>query len=219
MTRANDTMKPVFLRALRVLRGSLFLVAVSLMPACGTSPPERYFTLSSEAPPLTAPAQNVAAFSVIVGPVTVPEIVDRTQFVLRSSPSRVEIDELARWAAPLKSEIPRVVADHLARGLEGARVSTSAQRAAALPDYRVLIDVQRFESIPGESATLQAQWEVRGRIGAPLAGRFIATEPAGAGYEDLAAAHSRALAALSRDIAAAIAQLRAAQPAPLDASR
>jgi len=215
--RADPTTKPVFIRALR--GPSLLFAAVTLLAACGTSPPEQFFTLTSEAPPVTSAAQGASAFSITVGPITVPEIVDRPQFVLRSSPGRVEIDELARWAAPLKSEIPRVVADHLASALEGARVSTSAQRAAGVPDYRVLIDVQRFESMPAESATLQAQWEVRGRTGAPLGGRFIATEPAGAGYEHLTAAHSRAIAALSRDIAAAIAQLKAAPSAQLDAPR
>ena len=145
-------------------------------------------------------------------------MVDRPQLVLRSSVNRVEIAEQARWAAPLKSEIPRVIADHLTRLLDGARTSTSAQRATGVPDYRVLLDVQRFESAPHESATIQALWEVRGRTGAPLTGRSLVTESSGAGYDELVAAHSRALAAVSRDIAEAIAKLRATAP-PLDAPR
>jgi uncharacterized lipoprotein YmbA len=196
---------------LRILRSSLLcFTAMAGLSACGTSPPERFFTLAADPPPASTATQSAPAFSIIVGPVTIPEIVDRPQFVLRSSPNRVEIAELVRWAAPLKSEIPRVVADHLARLLEGSRPSTSAQRATGVPDYRVLIDVQRFESAPGESATIHALWEVRGKTGAPVAGRSAISEPAAAGYDDLVAAHSRALAALSRDIAAAIAGLRAA---------
>jgi uncharacterized lipoprotein YmbA len=177
--------------------------------ACGTSPEERFFTLAADPSPARTATQSTPAFSIIVGPVTVPEIVDRPQFVLRSSANRVEIAELARWAAPLKSEIPRIVADNLGGLLEGSRPSTSAQRATGVPDYRVLIDVQRFESAPGEGATVHALWEVRGRTGMPVAGRSAVTEPASAGYDDLVAAHSRALAAVSRDIAAAIARLRA----------
>ncbi|HYH42581.1 MAG TPA: hypothetical protein VD867_11420, partial [Burkholderiales bacterium] len=41
----------------------------------GTSPPVRYFTLASETP--TGSAPTVPAYTVAVGPVTVPEIVDR----------------------------------------------------------------------------------------------------------------------------------------------
>jgi len=216
---ANGIMKLVFLRVLCVLRGSsLLLVSLAALSGCGSSPPVRFFTLAADPPP-AAMTQTSADFSVIVGPVTVPEMVDRPQLVLRSSSSRVEIAEFARWAAPLKSEIPRVIADHLARLLGGARTSTSAQRATGLPDYRVLIDVQRFESAPNEGVTIQAQWEVRGRSGTPFTGRSLVTEPAGAGYDDLVAAHGRALAAVSRDIVAAIGQLRTTPPPRLDAPR
>src|SRR5687767_6523424 len=121
---------------------------IALLCGCGTSPSVRYFTLESEMPPASASVSS--AYSVVVGPVTVPELVDRPHLVLRSSPSRVEIAEYARWAAPLKSEIARVIADHLARELPGANIYTSAQRPAATPDYRVMIDVQRFDMAPGE---------------------------------------------------------------------
>jgi uncharacterized lipoprotein YmbA len=174
----------------------------------------RFFTLASEAPPPAAAAAS-PSYSVIVGPVTVPELVDRPHFVLRSAPNRVDITEQARWAAPLKSEIPRVVADQLSGLLEGARTATSAQRATVIPDYRVLIDIQRFESSLQEGATVQALWTVRPTDGAAFTGRSLATEAAGSGYDDLVAAHSRALGAISRDIAAAITAARSPKAAPV----
>lgn len=184
------------------------LVSIALLTACGGgSPPVRFFTLASEAPSQTAAAVGVP-FTVVVGPVTVPELVDRPQFVLRLAPNRIELTEQARWAAPLKSEIPRVVADHLAQLVPGARTATAAQRAATVPDYRVLIDIQRFETSQQEGATIQALWTVRPTVGPAFGGRSLVTENAGAGYDDLVAAHSRALAAISRDIAAAITAAR-----------
>jgi uncharacterized lipoprotein YmbA len=183
---------------------AVLLSALLLMTACGTPPQERFFTLTSEPPSPASFNSTSPAFVVVVGPVTVPDVVDRPQLVLRTSPSRVEIAEQARWAAPLKNEIARVVADHLAQLLPGAHTATSAERASGTPDYRVLIDVQRFESTPQEGATVQASWTVRNRDGSALNGRSLVSEPAGAGYDALVAAHSRALAAVSRDIAAAI---------------
>ena len=183
------------------------VVAAVVITACGgTSPPTRFFTLASE--PLPGGVTTAGVYSVVVGPVTIPEVVDRPHLVLKSGSNRVEIADQARWAAPLESEIPRVVADHLARLLEGARTATSAQRAATSPDYRVLIDVQRFDTAPGEGATIQASWTVRPTGGTPVSGRTLATEAAGSGYEDLVAAHSRALATVSREIASAIRTLR-----------
>jgi uncharacterized lipoprotein YmbA len=186
----------------------LFLSACSL----GTSPPERFFTLASE-PASAAPANaNTAAYLVVVGPVTIPEIVDRPQLVTSAGANRVEIAEQARWAAPLKSEIPRVIADHLARQLEGARTATSDERGAGAPDYRVIVDVQRFDSSPA-GATIQASWAIRMKEGvAPLTGRSVVAEPAGAGFDALVAAHSRALARVSSEIADAIRASRLVAP-------
>ena len=193
-------------RALICALLTAFAVAGS---GCGTSPPVRYFTLASE-PPLAAQtnAATQTPYVIAVGPVTVPELVDRPHLVLRSSPTRVEVTEQARWAAPLKSEIPRVIASQLARLLPGASTATSEQRAVSAPDYRVHIDIQRFDSAPGESATIEASWSVRSRDGARLDGRSVTSEPSGSGYDDLVAAHSRALGTLAKDIAAAIVKLR-----------
>jgi uncharacterized lipoprotein YmbA len=70
----------------------------------------------------------------------------------------------------------------------------------------VTIDVQRFDSVQGEAALVDAVWAVRATAGGKTrSGRTLAREALqGDGFEALAAAHSRALAKLSRDIAAAI---------------
>jgi len=70
----------------------------------------------------------------------------------------------------------------------------------------VRVDVLRFDSAPGEAATIDALWTVRPpRQAALLTGRTVAREPvADKDCGALVAAHSRALAAVSQDIAAAI---------------
>jgi len=74
------------------------------------------------------------------------------------------------------------------------------------PDYRVTINIQRFESVPGKSVLVEALWVVRKSAGgAAQSGRTLASEPvSGNGFDVLAAAHSRALAKVSSDIAAAV---------------
>ena len=65
---------------------------------------------------------------------------------------------------------------------------------------------RRFESAPGEAATLDAVWTVAARrTASSQTGRTTVREPAPEqGYDALAAAHSRAVARLSRDIADAV---------------
>ena len=79
---------------------------------------------------------------------------------------------------------------------------------------RVAIEVQSFESAPGEAATLNAVWIVRRtRDGKAETGRTTVREPAqDKGYDALAAAHSRALARMSQDIADAVRTLDRAAP-------
>ncbi|MBS1138077.1 MAG: hypothetical protein H6R11_2031, partial [Proteobacteria bacterium] len=98
-------------------------LCVAAAAGCGSTPKAHFYTLSAvpAAAGATAPSAT-AGYGVAVGPITVPEAVDRPQIVVRLSPSQVEISELHRWAAPLKSEIPRVIAEHLTRLLDTARV-------------------------------------------------------------------------------------------------
>jgi uncharacterized lipoprotein YmbA len=188
--------------AIRVMRLLSIVVAAAAAVSCGTSAPTRFYTLESTATSDGAPA---ARYGVLVGPVSVPASVDRSQFVVQIAPNRVEIDEFNRWAAPLGESIARTVAGDLAAMLRTPDVAT-APFANFDPAYRVTIDVQRFDSVRGESTLLEAVWAVRKTSGGQTrSGRTLARESVqGEGFEALAAAHSRALAKLSADIAAAI---------------
>ena len=89
-----------------------------------------------------------------------------------------------------------------------------------LPDFDVprertyvgIIDLQRFDSTLGDAATLDVLWTVRlAGSGKLRGGRSVVREAAGVdGYDALVAAHARALASVSRDIAQAIDALRTA---------
>jgi hypothetical protein len=181
-------------------RALLFALVVAV--AGCASPRSHFYTLNSEAKPMTTGAD----YSVSIGPVSVPATVDRPQIVVRLAPNRVAIDEFHRWASPLPDAIVRVVAENLAAMLGTPHVAVFSLPTAAGARYRVLIDVLRFESAPGEAATLDAVWTVRStKDGTTRSGRTTVREPVpDRGYATLAAAHSRALGRLSADLAGAI---------------
>jgi uncharacterized lipoprotein YmbA len=179
----------------------IVLIAVAT-GGCGASAPSHFYTLtpvaiSNNAPPVHA--------SVMVGPVSVPASVDRPEFVVQAAPNRVEVEEFNRWAAPLSDGIANTIAGNLAL-LLGAPNVAATPLANFDPDYRVTIDVQRFESSRGRAVLVDALWVVRKRAGGETrAGRTLAQEPVqGDSFEALAAAHSRALGTISGNIAEAI---------------
>ena len=180
--------------------------AAVIVAGCASAP-SHFYTLNSTATGDGAPAAHCA---VLVGPVSVPALVDRPQFTVQIATNRAEIDEFNRWAAPLSENIARVITGDLVVLLGTPRVAT-APLANFDAAYRVTIDIQRFESVrseakKNEAVLVEAVWVVRGPTGgAARSGRTVAHEPApGEGYAALAAAHSRALAKLSGDIAVAI---------------
>ncbi len=175
---------------------------ITALFGCGTSAQSRYYNLDSTS---VSDGRPPARAAVMVGPVSVPASVDQPEFVLQVAPNRVEVEEFNRWVAPLNDSIARTVAGDLAALLGTPEVATT-QLANFAPDYRVTIDVQRFDSVRGKETLLEAVWSVRKTAGGDSrSGRTVARESVqGDGFEVLAAAHSRALARMSSDIASAI---------------
>ena len=85
---------------------SFTTIALSFLSGCATSPESKFYTLS--AVPVVEQSPSAVQVMIAIDPVTVPELVDRSQIVTRLDANRVSIDEFARWAEPLKSQIPRV---------------------------------------------------------------------------------------------------------------
>jgi uncharacterized lipoprotein YmbA len=180
------------------------VLTLAALGACSTSPTASFYTLGAVA--THGDAFTVRPINVVVTSVAVPELVDRPQFVVRVSDNQVKLDEFARWADSLKSQIPRVMAANLAVLLPGARVSLYPQDADAGAAYSVRVELQRFDGAPGEGATVEALWSVTAPKGsAPMKGRTVVHSPvAGPGYEALVAAYSAGLGVVSHDIASAI---------------
>lgn len=191
----------------KLVRAVLSLFVLCVLAGCGGSPKEMYYTLSaSGAMNDEAPASGVSTYSVAVGPITLPEVVDRPQLVLRVGPNEVTFEELHRWAGSLRSEIPQFIADNLAGYLNVKQVAAYPQSAGEDAEYRVLIDIQQFDATLGESVEIAALWTVRrSSDGAMQTGRSLAKESSsGLSYNAVVAAYSRALATVSREIAEAI---------------
>ena len=184
------------------------LVWAGALYSCRSSPPEHFYTLKStaqSAQPQSAAAQSTAPICIVVGPVTIPAIVDRPQIVAYRGANQVTLAEQSRWAEPLAPAISRVVADDLSV-LLAAKAWSSTGTALADPDFRVSFAVQRFETVLGQAATIEVLWTVRAaKGGAVKTGRSVVSEPAGGGdYDAVVAAFDRSLTSVSGDIAAAI---------------
>ncbi|RKR38819.1 PqiC family protein [Paraburkholderia sp. BL17N1] len=168
------------------------------------SPSASFYTLSPDRS--LANSGTTRSIAAVIGPVTIPDLVDRPQIVTRVGDNEVEINEFARWAQPLSGDIGGVIAANLAVLLNSPQISVFDLTREPPGVWRVRIDVMRFESTPGREVTVDVLWAVRPPgNGRPVRGRSVAREAvSGPGFDALVAAHDRALASVSRDIAAAV---------------
>jgi uncharacterized lipoprotein YmbA len=197
---------------MRTLLTTAVVLAAALASGCTTSPQASFYTLSAEGPQVqtgdSAPAP-IPTWAIVMGAVTVPEIVDRPQFVMRADVNRITLDEFSRWAEPLTSQIRRVIAADLAVQFPGALVSAFPQNMDPAVTYVVSIDVESFESAP-DVAAVSVLWSVKPpKEGAAVSGRTVISVQTGAqGNDALVAAQSKAMATVSNAIAAAIRTIR-----------
>lgn len=168
------------------------------------SPRERLYTLSDSDPP---PVVSNPTLHVLLGPVTIPDAVDRPQLVVRQSAVRVVALEQERWSEPLRAAVPRVLADSMRRQLHEASV-TQLTAGAPHADIRVIVELTRFEAIAGQEVIIEAHWWLRpSDTKSGLEGTSVARITVRGGprdYDALVAAESAALAEVGTDLSRAI---------------
>ena len=132
--------------------------AASTLVACGTSAPARFFTLSASMP---EPSQvSLADRVILVGPIELPEYLDRPQMAVRGEQGEITFLEFQRWAEPLQASFVTVFTQDLmiAAGTQQVVAVPLAQRLGM--DFQVLARVSRFDVDQAGKATLVVQWYV-----------------------------------------------------------
>ena len=191
--------------ALRIARTALMALVVLGAGGCLTlSPPPRAYLLSAVPPSSASPP--LADVVVGVGPVSIPAYLDRSPMVVRAGADEVRLAGEHRWAEPLRDAVPRILAENLSALIPTDAVAVFPWRTPWTVQYRVAVDILRFDGALGGLSVLDARWRLLDGTGKQLVLRAVhlqetATETT---YSALVSAHSRLLAQLSQDIAAEI---------------
>jgi hypothetical protein len=192
-----------------LLYKSIWLIALFALLLCGcrgSTPKTEFYTLNSvsnaqmDAKPISAGQP----LSIGVGPVTLPEVLDRPQIVSRTGPNTLQIDEFHRWAGRLEEDFARVVAENISLMLATEQVDVYPWDASFKPRYQVILDVQRFEGrLNQKDVFLEVFWKVidpQKRTTLLIKRSAIKESLIATDYETLIATKSRAIAELSKII-------------------
>jgi hypothetical protein len=145
-----------------------------------------------------------------VGPVRVPAQLDRLQIVTRKTPNEIRLADNAEWAEPLATNFTRVLAENLSYLLATDDVAIFPWLKTMQLDYQVTVDITRLSASPGDQAILRARWTIFGAQGQTELHHAFSKINMPVEANDVASmvkAQSRAVEALSRQIAMAISSL------------
>jgi uncharacterized protein len=143
----------------KYLNGCVGLLFSSLLTACAT-PPTHFYLLESQSPPPVTSTTMTKKMLIGIGPLSLPALVDRKQIVTRDENNAIQLAEFHQWAAPLKDNVLTVLSKNIAAQQPNALVRSYPWGAYGEMDYRVIIDISRFDSQPGKSAHLEASWAI-----------------------------------------------------------
>jgi uncharacterized lipoprotein YmbA len=153
-----------------MMRALLIALLVALA-GCGSAPTARYYVLS---PLESAPPAQKRDVAVVVASVRLPQYLDRPEIVTRDGASRLQLADFAQWGGSLRQDMTRVLIENLGRLLGSERVVGAANAPRAAPDYRVEVEILRFERAADGRVQLAARWWLlNGKDGAALASPLV----------------------------------------------
>jgi uncharacterized lipoprotein YmbA len=176
-------------------------MAIGILSLVGcASTPDRFYMLSPDGR-LPARSSNPLDDLVLgIGPVSLPDYIDRAELVFQSAPNRFEVPPDHRWAGDPEKTFASVLATNIGHRSDTASVFTFPWNPSLHPRYTIPVRVQQFHAISGGDAILEVSWQVLdGTTRAPLdRGAEIFTEALGEeGYDGVVAAQSRLIGQLA----------------------
>jgi uncharacterized lipoprotein YmbA len=179
----------------------LICLAAMIVAGCA-GPGDQYYLLTA-----SGPAPSGGGMGIGVGPVTVAEYIDRSNMIFQSGPQKLEIAETHHWAGEVRKSVASAMASNLGRQLGTGNVRTYPWERDDELRYQVSLDIRQFHGTADGHALLEASWRVYSLPGGKLisakSGTYLEPQVQD-GFEELAAAQSRALQRLAADVAKGI---------------
>jgi uncharacterized lipoprotein YmbA len=131
-----------------------------LLSACISTPPTRFYVLEplSEQPLSSTTVEKKRQIG--IGPVSIPTLLERKQIVTRLPDNSIKIAEFHQWASPLKDNVAQVLTHNLATLQADDLIRAYPWSAYGAVDYRIIIDIIRFDTRPEQSVNLEANWAI-----------------------------------------------------------
>jgi uncharacterized lipoprotein YmbA len=123
-------------------------------------PSTNFYVLEPLSKPTASATKTVKKRQIGIGPVSLPALLERKQIVTRTDNNSVKIAEFHQWASPLKENFIQTLTHDLSALRPDDIVRTYPWSAFGPVNYRLILDILRFDTSPGKSVNLEANWAI-----------------------------------------------------------
>jgi uncharacterized protein len=185
---------------------------VFLLAGCANTPNVQFYVLESLTLPASPTVSGTKQRTIGIGPVSLPALLERKQIVTRLSDNTVKIAEFEHWASPLQDSLMQVLTHNLS-GLQPHHiVRTYPWSVHGTVALQVIVDIIRFDTTPGKSANLEANWTIKNEASHDIlkSGRSVIKHPlADTSYPGTIRALSKVLGQFSQELSSDLLQVEA----------
>lgn len=181
------------------------LVFTLLAAGCARTAPVAYYQLTGN---VTGEALIEAAAIgdrvIGIGPIRLPERLDRPQIITRMDANRLHVSDSHRWIEPLSDNISQVLRENLSTLLGTERFQQYPWSRTSPADFQLIVEVVRFEGEGYAAANLETIWSIEdgeGKILLPQRRSSHHAETPAPDHQGLVSALSETLTLFCREIA------------------
>ncbi len=180
------------------------LVMLLLITGCARTVKVSFYQLSAlRSTPVGVDNSLISDAVIGIGPISLPEYLDRPQMIVRLGANQLQLSDSNRWIEPLTENIPHVLRENLSDLLHTEQLLLYPWNRDTIVSYQLVIDLIRFEGDGFDKGYLEAIWSIRdsnGKILLPAQRNNYVVKTPSPDHKGLATALSEALFLFCRDI-------------------
>jgi hypothetical protein len=144
-----------------MLTFGLFIFILSGCVSAGSSPDPRFYMLKSIGEEGAVQKLNIPANTItLIGPVDIPQYLDRPQIVTQDDRGMINIAQFDRWGESLDAGIMRLIIEDLHLMLPETTFEAFPCNYAIPLNYQVIVEIQQLRSNLKGDLLLVAQWSI-----------------------------------------------------------
>ncbi len=131
---------------------------------CSVAPHTNFYQLQQ---PATAMVDDKNTATVLLGPLTVADYLQRENIVQREADGSLSLSQEARWAGSLTDDMGQLLLRQISKKLGSSRISLYPDRIGMVAQAQIVLSISRLDSGANQPAVLEAQWRLldeKGRV-------------------------------------------------------